>query len=275
MSNFQSLYNMIKQNIRTIIAFKAVVQDSKKRDKLKCLVIHVRNFSKLPSFIAVPLICGHVKGSLKSPSDITILLIHNYNKESLMEKSLRYVGIKNFIVLKIKFNGAWFNTLKLIELKNYLDSNSCQTKYIFYCDSCDAVLRDDPEKAINHLEEEKCDLLMSSTKFSGGYECMPEVKKWADQIASKSGYAFRYLNSGVYFGKTEFLREVVDSAVEYITDNDLPRKEYERLRENGYLCEHLTDFPKGVGCDQVILRYLHPRFYPRMKIDYMGRLALR
>ena len=192
-----------------------------------------------------------------------------------MEKSLRYVGIENFVVLKVEFNGSWVHTIKFLELKKFLDSNRCKTEYILYFDSDDAVLRDEPEKAIRYLQEEDCELLFSSTHWEGGYACMPHIKEWTDQIADKNGHDRLYINTGVYIAKTSFLREVIDSAIEYVTEHDLSREEYAELHQKGGLCERLPSFPKGVGCDQIILRYLHPNFYPRMKIDYKGRLALR
>ena len=203
-----------------------------------------------------------------------------------MEKSLRYVGIENFVVLKAEFNGAWHNTIKLLELKKFLDSNRCKTEYILYFDSDDAVLRDEPEKAIRYLQEEDCELLFSSTHWEGGYACMPHIKKWTDQIADKNGHDRLYINTGVYIAKTSFLREVIDSAIEYVTEHDRQGVEY-YVTEEHYVTEHRElfqkwslregspSFPKGVGCDQIILRYLHRQFYPRMKIDYKGRLALR
>ena len=209
------------------------------------------------------------------PSELTILLIHNYPKEPILEKSLRYVGIKNYIVKTPKFDGPWFNALKLIELKKFLYSSECKTKYLLFCDSDDVILRDDPMKTILFLKEEKCELLLSNTNWPGAYELMPEVKKWADQNALQHGRSPCYINSGVYIGKTDFLREVVTVAMEYITDNNLSREEYWDLCDFGTHSERLPDFPKGVGSDQVILRYLHPQFYPRMKIDYKDKLAVR
>jgi len=229
----------------------------------------------LPSFLVLPLFCGHVKGKLKCPPEITILLIHNYEKEPIIEKSLRYVGIDNFVVLKVEFNGSWHNSLKLLELKKFLDSNRCKTEYILFFDSDDAVLREEPEKAIRYLQEEDCELLFSSTRAKAGYNYMPHIKEWTDQIADKNGHNRLYINTGVYIAKTSFLREVIDSAIEYVTEDDLSREEYQEHRRKGSLCERLPSFPKGVGCDQVIMRYLHPNFYPRIKIDYKGGLALR
>lgn len=264
---------MIQKNIRR---FKVLVQPfCRQRIKWSCPVIHIRRLTKLPSFVSLPLLCGRSKGKLRCPPELTILLIHNYKKEPIMEKSLRYVGIGNFVVMTPIFDGAWSNAIKMIELGKFLNSDACKTKYVLFCDSDDAVLRDDPGKAIRFLKEENCDLLFSNTNWDGAYEGMPQVRKWADQNADENGRNRCYLNSGVYIGKSEFLREVVDSVVEYITDHDLTREEYWDMCDYGYHYERLPEFPKGVGSDQVILRYLHPKFYPRMKIDYKGKLAIR
>ena len=273
MNLLRQIIRVLRKNIRMLNLLSQ--HFFKKRSEWVCPVIHMRKLTKMPSFIALPLLCGRSKGMLKCPPELTILLIHNYKTEPIMEKSLRYTGIDDFVALKPKFEGSWVNTIKLVELKRFLDSGACSTEYILYCDSDDAVLRDDPAKAIEYLREEDCDLLLSNTGWKAGYECMPEIKKWADQNAKESGRTQCYINSGVYVGRTEFLRSVVDSTLEYITDHDLPRVEYWRLLKEGTLCETLPEYPKGVGSDQVLFRYVHPQYYPRMKIDYKGRLALR
>ena len=151
----------------------------------------------------------------------------------------------------------------------------CKTKYVLYCDSDDAVLRDDPAKTIKYLQEEDCELLMSNTHSTFAYECMPVVRKFADKIARENGVSQCYINAGVFVGRVECMKEVINEALKYVTGQDLLREEYWRLLDNGQLCEQLPEFPKGIGSDQVILRYLQPRFFPRMKVDYKGRLALR
>jgi hypothetical protein len=248
-----------------------------RRNRWTHLVIHKRKLTKLPAPVVVPLICGPLRGKLSCPPDLTILLIHNYPSEPVMETSLRYVGIRNFVVLRPAHEGPWSNTAKLRALKRFLDSGACTGKTILFCDSDDAILRDDPSKAVQYLQEEKCDMLLSGTSFEGGYSCMPEIREWAVRMSVANGCARPpyYINSGVYVAKTEFLREVVDAAMHFVTDQDLSREEYRRLRGEGLLGRRLPEFPKGIGSDQIILRFLHPRFYPRMKIDYRQRLALR
>jgi hypothetical protein len=131
-------------------------------------VIHRRELTESPPSLVIPLLCGHVKGKLRCPPDLTILLVHNYEDEPIMQQSLRYVGIKNFTALKPQTNGPWCHTNKLVAIFDYLNSGACKTEYIFFCDSSDAILRDDPGKAIRYLKEENCDMLFSRTKFRGG-----------------------------------------------------------------------------------------------------------
>jgi hypothetical protein len=240
------------------------------------LVIHRRNLTKLPHTIAVPLWCRKVKRKLSCPEELTIVLIHNYEKEPIMVKSLHYSGIHNFIVLKPKIDKKpWHNSVKIPTLVEYLKSGLCKTPYLLFCDSDDAVLRDDPGKAIQYLHEEDCDLLLANTDYRGGYKYMPQIKALADKIAQDNGYSDLYINTGVYIGRTKFIQQVFEKAMEYVTKNDLSREEYRSRRRDGTLCARLPEFPKGIGCDQVIIRFLHPQFYPKMKIDYAGKLALR
>lgn len=61
----------------------------------------------------------------------------------------------------------------------------------------------------------------------------------------------------------------------YVTENDLTRDQYRRLRDEGTLIDVAPDTPKGAGADQFIMRYLHHAFYPEVKIDYSERAAVR
>jgi len=238
-------------------------------------VIHQRKITKnLPSLV-LPLLCGHVKGKLSCPPELTILLVHNYDYEPIMEKSLRYGGIENITVLRPHINGPWVHTVKVSTILNYLKSGACKTEYLLYCDSDDAILRDDPRKAIRYLQEENSDLLFSKTTSKSIYKYMPQVKSWTDYIAKENGYPGWYINSGVYVARPPFLQEVIEAAMDYITEDDLPATVLGEAIRKGTLNKLLSDFPKGCGCDQSIFSFLHPRFYPQMKLDYQGRLALR
>ena len=132
------------------------------RRSWKYPIIHTRRYTTLPGRIVLPLLCGTAKGKLSCPADLTIVLIHNYKDESILEKSLRYVGIEDFVLLQ-PATGKWpSNKIKLVELKNYLDSGECATENILYIDSDDAVVRGDLGGVVDYFQEEDCNLLFSS-----------------------------------------------------------------------------------------------------------------
>jgi hypothetical protein len=273
---FFILIFVVKMFMETILQkFKDLIWACLKKGTWDYPVIHRRKLTENPPSLILPLLCWHVKGKLSLQSDLTILLVHNYEYETLMEKSLRYGGIENFTVLPPPSNGAWHHSIKISTIFNYLKSGSCKTKYVLYCDSEDVILRDDPMKAIRYLQEENCSLLFSKTKAKTIYKFMPYVKAWTDRVAKENGYPGWYINAGVFVAQTSFLREVLELAMTDVTDADLPARDYKRLKGKGTIGEHLPDFPKGCGWDQTIFRYIHPQFYPRMKPDYRGRLALR
>jgi hypothetical protein len=106
---------------------------------------------------------------------------------------------------------------------------------------------------------------------------MPEVKAHMISLAPPEMQRGRkpriHLNAGVYVARTKFLLEYLTEAEKYVTDSDLGEQLYDM--DEAEVIARLPDFPRGIGSDQTIMRYLFPRFYPRMKIDYAGRLAPR
>ncbi|MFZ2631478.1 MAG: glycosyltransferase domain-containing protein [Desulfosalsimonadaceae bacterium] len=252
-----------------------LIQYAIKGRKWDYMTIHRPSLARLPSSVTIPLLAGHMKKNPACPPEMQIILIHNYDKTSLAEKSLNYLGINNYVVLRPETHGPWRHSIKLVTLKKFLESKQNRGEYILYLDSADVVLRVAPQAILTYFQEQNCDLLFSRTAFDVGYECMEEVKEWSRDAALKSGCSVPHLNAGVFIGKSDFLWEVIDNSLKYITDNDLTPAELSDLIRQGQLCGRLPDFPKGIGDDQVILRYLYPQFYPRMKIDYHGKLSLR
>ncbi|SDK23555.1 hypothetical protein SAMN05421823_102210 [Catalinimonas alkaloidigena] len=270
-----SLKENLKQIPPVLIAFRALKILYKKRN-FDQIVIHRRDYTKLPASVVIPLFSRHLRNQLGPSDDLTIVLVHNYPKPPIMEQSLHYVGIHDFVVLTPpKAPQGWHHGQKIQVIHEYLQSGKCKTPYVLYCDSDDAILQKDPRLAIDLLKKENCDLLFSETAYPAGYECMPDVQEWADQNAAESGSQPLYINSGVYIGKTEFMKEVFADAVQYVTDDALPITEHRRLQAENRLQEVLTEYPKRCASCQEIFRYLHPKYYPRMKIDYKEQLALR
>jgi hypothetical protein len=126
------------------------------------------------------------------PPEIQIILIHNYDKISLAEKSLKYLGINNYTLLRPKIDGPWRHSAKLVTLKKFLESKKHGFKYILYLDSADVILRDDPRNVLTYFQEQNCDLLFSRTAFDVGYECMEEIKAWTEDVAKKMAVRFLF-----------------------------------------------------------------------------------
>jgi len=108
-------------------------------------------------------------------------------------------------------------------------------------------------------------LFMSSHALDG-YNCMRGVKDFVDKI---NGGNHRYLNSGVYIGKTSFVKEIFNESIKYAIPHGATPAD---IRE--YYISNPIDYPRG-STDQNIFRFLEPKFYPRIKVDYKNLMAYR
>jgi hypothetical protein len=223
---------------------------------------------------------GTYKGLFSCPSSLTITTCRNsgpmtdriipelegYEDVSLLESSLQHLGIHTLNRLESS-ELPWRNTFKFELLNEYFNSVECTgTEYFMCCDAIDVIFRDDPHRVIDIFESFDCDMLFMSTNSTDGYDCMPEV---FDIVKTINGDNGRYLNSGVYIGRTSFVREVIRDCMKLAIPHGVTMDDY---RE--YLDSRPKDYPKG-SQDQDIFRYLEPHFYPRIKVDYENRMAYR
>ena len=219
------------------------------------------------------------KNMFSKPKNLTIATVRNegtmedriisslkgYENQSILEANTKYLGIKPLTVLT-DARLPWRNTFKFEVILNYLNSGKCKTKYFMYCDAIDVIFTSDPQKVINIFESFKCDALFMSTHSVDGYKCMPEIKKDVDLI---NGGNKRYLNSGVYIGKTKFIKELFKEAIKYAIPHGVTMDKYHE-----YLKSNPQNYPKG-SQDQDIFRFLEPKFYPNLKVDYQNLMAYR
>ncbi len=194
-----------------------------------------------------------------------------------MEQSLDYLGIDNYTVLRVPEDRPWRHSLKISSIRDYLNSGACRTEYVLFCDSDDAIMRGDPALAIDALRVAECDMLVSCTSY-GRYQGMDEIATWTKSIAPSEIAGQRrgrfHLNSGVYVARTDFLRDFMEQAMAFVTANDIAGGVLYAMTDDE-VRKTLPEFPRGSGEDQLIFRYLSKRNFPRMKIDYALRLALR
>ena len=241
---------------------------------IKQPVIHDRHIVKR----AFEILTSKGKVQFEHPKDLTIVTCRNegsmedriiphlsgYENVSILESNLDYLGL-DLVVLK-DARLPWRNTFKFEMIHNYLNSGKCTTKYFMCCDAIDVIFIDDPQRVIDIFHTFECDALFMSTHSMDGYNCMSEVKKWVDRI---SGDRMRYLNSGVYIGKTSFIKKVFDEAIKYAIPHGVTMDGY---RE--YLKSEPKDYPNG-SQDQDIFRYIEPDFYPHLRVDYDNLMVYR
>ena len=219
------------------------------------------------------------KNAFNKPDNLTIVTVRNegtmedriipslkgYEDKSILETNLEYLGIKPLTILTDS-RLPWRNTFKFEIILDYLNSGKCDTEYFMFCDAIDVIFVDDPQRVINIFKSFKCDALFMSTNSTDGYNCMPQVKKFIDETIRSNG---RYLNSGVYIGKTSFIKEIFDEAIKYAIPHGVTMGEY-----HTYLNSKPENYPQG-SQDQDIFRFLEPKFYPRLKVDYKNKIAYR
>ena len=194
-------------------------------------------------------------------SDRIIPHLAGYEDTSILEKNMEYLGLDLVVLRDARL--PWRNTFKFEMLNNYL--KDCPTEYFMCLDAIDVIWVDEPQKVMDIFKSFDCDVLFMSTHSTDGYSCMSEVKQWVETI-NVSG---RYLNSGVYIGKTSFVKEMVGDAMKYAIPHGVTMGGY---RE--YLKSQPEDYPKG-SQDQDIFRYLEPDFYPRLRVDYDNLMVYR
>ncbi len=214
----------------------------------------------------------------KLPKDLTIVTCRNqgsmedriiehlkgFEEVSILEQNLEYLGIECVVLRDDRL--PWRNTFKFELLNDYFKSGKCKTKYFMFLDAIDVIFINDPNRVVNIFESFSCDALFMSTKGLDGYSCMPEVYEQITKINNSNG---RYLNSGVYIGKTDFIKEVIESAMIYAQPPGVTMDDYRKYCES-----NPKDYPHGAQ-DQDIFRFLEPKYYPRLKVDYENLMAYR
>mgnify|MGYP003114251450 FL=1 len=194
-------------------------------------------------------------------ADRIIPHLSGYEEQSILERNMEYLGMDLVVLRDSRL--PWRNTFKFEMLNNYL--KDCPTEYFMCLDAIDVIWVDEPQRVMDIFKSFDCEALFMSTHSTDGYNCMPNVEQWVNTI-NVSG---RYLNSGVYIGKTSFIKEMVEEAMKYAIPHGVTMDDY---RE--YLSSQPEDYPKG-SQDQDIFRFIEPKFYPRVKVDYENKMAFR
>ena len=152
-----------------------------------------------------------------------------------LEQTLRYFKVPH--VVKGHGTPAWRNTMKAPLLVDYV--SEATTEYTMGIDCYDVCLIKEADGLVDLFEREfDCDMV-----FNGELISYPPNTDLANFERSKYGddSPFCYLNSGVWIARTEFLKEVSHDILNFRSRNR--------------------------RSDQIVYRYLHQKYYPRIQID--------
>ena len=141
---------------------------------------------------------------LSAPPDLTIITCNNgHPSMGLFEKSLDRLGLP-YIVLGAGID-PWVNARdKPLVLEEGLAR--IDTPYVLYADSRDAILIDDPARALNIFREQfNCRLLLGADRIN--WPPIRSYQLYEDSLAAGHDTEFRYINGGAWIGETKFCRE--------------------------------------------------------------------
>ena len=194
-----------------------------------------------------------------------------FNDKTWLENSCDLQGINHISLI---MDTTAEETAYVAKIKYFYDYLlNCDYEYVMVSDSTDCVILKNPDEAISLLDEYKCDILYGVSRFHDWVDfTMPERDAFNKSINGQYS-----ANTGVCIAKTSELLKLYKRVLEYADESITTSDYYKTYRSNnGYKNwseEQLLAFPKGVGCDQVIIKYLIKDFHPKFKLDVHGKLT--
>lgn len=173
--------------------------------------------------------------------DLTILTWNNGNEAmGILEKSLDHLGVPYLV--KGEGIREWVNS-KHKPLLTVEAVNSIKTKYVMGVDSRDAIVLDDPAKILERFKRAfSCELVFGADRMN--WPNVERFKRFEESLPGAEESDFKFLNGGMWIGKTEFCREFFTAALETEAVSDVAHSE------------------------QGILKQLFQTYYPRVQLDY-------
>jgi len=213
----------------------------------KCIVLSAKN-----------------KGELKK-GDIT------FNDKTWLENSCDLQGINHISLTMDTIAEETAYVSKVKYFYNYL--LDCDYEYVMVSDSTDCVILKNPDEAISLLDKYKCDILYG-VGACNDWESFTMSER---DTFNKSLYGNTKINTGVCIARVSVLIKLYKRIIEYMDESVSASAYYHKYRaKNGYIdwsTEKLNEFPHGVSCDQVIIKYLIKEFHPHLKLDVNGLLT--
>lgn len=207
-----------------------------------------------------------LKGQLQKPADLDIVMCTTHAAKQYTENILEYLGIDDFVVLGRELED-WKHIYKLKLIVDHIKRNP-QPGLLLHLDAPDVLVTGDLQSAVDHFHSDfECDLLFGAEKNSapgsktiGGVTNSELEFLTRIEAFEKASYQapFQHLNAGCFIGRKEYILEVFSEAL--------------GTRRQMKLSSHLPYGGYMYDDDQLVLRELHRRHYPRIQIDHQNKV---
>ena len=207
-----------------------------------------------------------LKGQLQKPADLDIVLCTTQATKQYTENILEYLGIDDFVVLGRDLE-TWKHIYKLELIVDHIRNNP-QPGLLLHLDAPDVLVAGDLQPVVDcFLSDFDCDLLFGAEKNSApGSKTTRGITESETRFLSRieefeeASYQppFRYLNAGCFIGRKECILDLFSEALH-------TRKQLQ-LSSRSHYGDYLYDD------DQLVLRELHRRHYPRIQLDHRNKV---
>jgi hypothetical protein len=183
---------------------------------------------------------GSPRQHLTLRSDLTIVTCNSGGPAmGLLERSLDHLGLAYIVAGRGVVD--WINSRdKPRALLSALVS--IDTTYTLYADSRDAILIDDPNVLPDKFGAFNCDLVFSADRMN--WPPRREFELYENSLAAPEQRDFRYLNGGMWIGRTGFCQQFFASVISMEPAIEAPESE------------------------QGILKQLLPRYRDEVRLDH-------
>jgi len=178
--------------------------------------------------------------TLSPPAGLTIVTCNNgHAAMGLLERSLDHLGLPYIVAGRgiEEWKNARDKPRALIEALASID-----TPLTMYADSRDAIVIDDPCVVGGRFAAFGCELLFSADRMN--WPPLPEFQRYEDALAAGVKTDFRYLNGGMWIGRTGFCRRFFADVAAAPPVEEAPDSE------------------------QGLLKQLLPRYREEVRLDY-------
>jgi hypothetical protein len=215
---------------------------------------------------ASPTICRK-----ETKDELTIITWNTEETKGYCEISLDKLGLDYLVLGKNVRN--WRNVNKITTALEVIDS--IKTPYVMALDSFDVIVLRDPYEAVEKFRTMDCDMLFNGEKnyypdyglmVTGNYSITDKWKKYEISMAKS---AWKYLNTGALFAKTQFYKEFLINCLQCYNKINEERELLPLPKDPFY--KKNRDYQIS-NSDQLIAHWLHHDFYPRIKIDYQMKI---